>query len=1092
MRISSILIILLFGFLTHAQAQEFDTNTDTIPDNLYGGLSFRNLTPAFVSGRIADFAVNPNNHSEYYVAVASGHIWKTINNGTTFKAVFDNYKSWSIGCLAMDPNNSNVVWAGTGENNHQRAIGYGDGVYKTLDGGKSWKNMGLEKSMQIGMIQIDPRNSDVVYVAAEGSIWGPNEERGLYKTTDGGKSWNKIFEISVNTGVNNVVLSPDNPDIIYITTEQRRRRTQMRIGGGPESAVYKSTDAGENFRKLTNGIPGVDKGGMGIAVSPVDPNVVYVMVEAALGKDGFFRSTDRGESFNKMSSYSTSGQYYGEIYCDPIDVNTIYSTETVSKFSVDAGKTWQNIGNNHRHVDDHALWIDPNDTNHFIIGGDGGVYETFDRGSHFIHKTNLPLTQFYRVGVDNTEPFYFVYGGTQDNSSLGGPSSSLYRDGISRGEWVITLGGDGFWQAVDPNDPNIVYSEYQYGNVSRHDKQSGENTNIKPRERLGEESYKWNWNTPLILSNHQSTRLYMAANKVFKSDDRGASWEVISDDITTGLSRDTWPVMDQYWSVDALDKNVSTSLYGTAVSLAESPLDEQLIFVGTDDGLVHISQDMGASWSKINSFPNVPEFTYVSDILPSKYDKNVVFVTFDNIKHNDFKPYILKSEDLGISWSNISNDLPENGTVHTIEQDFVNADLLFAGTEFGVYFSANGGNQWIQLKSGIPTISVKDIAIQERECDLVLASFGRGFYILDNYAPLREIALATADENGYLFPVKDPIQFMSKSRGGYGFGSMPYYSANREYGAIFTYYLKDIPKTKNQLRKEKEKELFKNKERIPIPTPAELEEEKKEVKPYLEFSIYDEHSQLVRRINNNPSKGINRISWNLRFPSVNPVWGSENSFDPLARQSSAMPVMPGKYMVELKLIASDTVLSIGSRQPFVVKSLDNVTLPAENKEELLAFQKKAAEIGKVIRGASKQLDELEEKAYYIKKTVHQIPEENFALVKAIDKVIQEISDIKWLFNGEVPKASSEERIPAQVTINDRLGALETVSGRTSSGVTGTQREVYSILEKELPPVLERLDKLTNKDITEIEVMLDAIGAPWTPGRVPKWKKDQSN
>jgi len=531
--------LLLLTFTVLFTCVNYTSGQDTIPDSGYGGLKFRNLTPAFVSGRISDFAVNPNNHSEYYVSVAAGHIWKTTNNGTTFKPVFENYGAYSLGCLAMDPNNTNVVWAGTGENNHQRALSYGNGVYKTVNGGKNWKNMGLKESMHIGMIAIDPHNSDIVYVAAEGSAWGPGGDRGLYKTIDGGKNWEKIFEISEHTGVNNVVLSPDDSELIYITTEQRRRRTQIRIGGGPESNVYKSKDGGMNFKKITSGIPGVDKGGMGLAVSPVNPNVVYVMVEAAMGKGGFFKSTDRGESFSKMSDYNTSGQYYGEIYCDPVDVNTVYATETRSRFTVDGGKTWKVLGNNHRHVDDHAFWMDPGDTNHYLIGGDGGVYETFDRGKHFIHKTNLPLTQFYRVNVDNTEPFYFVYGGTQDNSSLGGPSNSLYRDGISRGEWVITLGGDGFWQAIDPEDPNIVYSEYQYGNLYRHDKQSGENTNIKPRERLGEDTYKWNWNTPLIISKHSKTRLYMAANKVFKSDDRGNSWQVMSEDITTGLSRDT-------------------------------------------------------------------------------------------------------------------------------------------------------------------------------------------------------------------------------------------------------------------------------------------------------------------------------------------------------------------------------------------------------------------------------------------------------------------------------------------------------------------------------------------------------------------------
>jgi photosystem II stability/assembly factor-like uncharacterized protein len=1074
-------MLILFAFFAQAQ--------DTLPENIYGGLKFRNLSPAFVSGRISDFAVNPANHSEYYVAVASGNIWKTTNNGTTFSPVFDNYDVYSIGCLAMDPNNAKVVWAGTGENNHQRSVSYGNGVYKTVDGGKTWKHMGLKESMHIGMIAIDPRDSDVVYVAAEGSVWGPGGDRGLYKTTDGGASWDKIFEVSENTGVNNVVLSPDDPDLIYITTEQRRRRTQIRIGGGPESNVYKSTDAGLNFRKLTRGIPSVHKGGMGIAVSPVDPNVVYLMIEAAMGKGGFFRSDDRGESFTRMSDYNTSGQYYGEIFCDPVDVNIVYATETRSMFTEDGGKTWQRVGLNHRHVDDHALWIDPEDTNHFLIGGDGGIYETFDRGEHFIHKTNLPVTQFYRVSVDNAEPFYFVYGGTQDNSSLGAPSNTLYSDGISRCEWVITLGGDGFWQAVDPGDPNIVYSEYQYGNLYRHDKQSGEITNIKPRERLGEETYKWNWNTPVILSKHKNTRLYMAANKVFRSDDRGDSWEVISEDITTGISRDTWPVMDHFWSVESVEKNISTSLYGTAVALAESPINESILFVGTDDGLLQITTDGGDTWRTIDRFPGVPEYTYVSDILPSGFDENTVYVSFDNRKHNDLKPYILKSPDLGLNWTMISGDLPENGSVHSVQQDFIRPELLFAGTEFGIYFSINEGEQWIRLKSGIPTISVKDVAIQERENDLVLATFGRGFYILDDYSPLRRLETGFMEQDHHLFEVKEALQYTEKSRGGYGFGSMPHHSPNRDYGAVFTYYLREVPKTKKETRRKTEEELFKNKERIPIPSVRELMDEEREVPPYIQFTILDEKGDVVRKLNRKPRKGINRETWNLRHASANPKRGNGADFDPFSVEPDAMPVLPGNYTVVAEMITADTSYRIGEARTFVVRRLDNVTLPADDQAEWLAFQKQVDELARVIRGGERLANELTDKLVLIRQSVHANPETTDELLTAIDSALEELVEIKWRFRGEIPRASSEERIPDQVTINDRLGSLLAVHGRSTSGVTGTQRMVFGILETELPPVLEKLDKIANKQLPEIEVMLDAIGAPWTPGRVPKWNKD---
>jgi photosystem II stability/assembly factor-like uncharacterized protein len=1080
------IILLSFSLLVGLESVSAQ---NTLTDSLSFGLSFRNLSPAFISGRISDFAVNPANTSEYYVAVASGNIWKTSNNGTTFSPVFENYGSYSIGCLAMDPNNSNVVWAGTGENNHQRSVSYGDGVYKTVNGGKSWKNMGLNESMHIGMIAIDPRDSDVVFVAAEGSVWGPGGDRGLYKTVDGGETWEKIFEISEHTGVNNVVLSPDNPDIMYITTEQRRRRTQIKIEGGPESNVYKSTDGGKNFRKLSCGIPNVDKGGSGIAVSPVNPNVVYLMIEAALDQGGFFRSTDRGESFEKMSGYNTCGQYYGEICCDPKDVDIVYALETRSKYTEDGGKTWKNVSTHHRHVDDHAMWIDPANTDHYMIGGDGGVYETFDRGKHFIHKTGIPVTQFYRVNVDNTEPFYFVYGGTQDNSSMGGPSGSLYTDGISRAEWVITLGGDGFWQAIDPDDPNIVYSEYQYGNVYRHDKQSGENTNIKPRERLGEETYKWNWNAPLIISAHKGTRLYMAANKVFKSEDRGNSWEVISDDISSGIPRDFWPVMDRFWPAEAVDKNGSTSLYGTAVTIAESPVNEKVLFVGTDDGVLSITEDMGVTWRNISKFSNVPEYTYISDIKPSRFDEKTIYITFDNRKHNDLKPYILKSEDLGFSWKLISGDLPAKGAVYSIEQDFVKPELLFAGTEYGVFYSPDEGNHWVPLKSGIPTISVRDIAIQERETDLVLATFGRGFYILDNYAPLRELDRSFLEKDHHFFEVKDALQYTIRSRGGYGFGSMPVNSDNREYGAVFTYYLKEVPKTITESRREEEKELFKKKERIPLPTVADLREEDKEVGPYLSFTISDNEGNVVRKLHRRAKKGFNRESWNLRHASKYPKRSVRDKYDPLNVEPDAMPVAPGKYYVKLELITNDTVMVIGEPQPFNVKRLDNVTLPAGDNETLIAFQKKVDELARVIRGGERLTDELTQKVLHIKQTVHASPQAGDALKIAIDMALEELDDIKWRFRGEIPRASPEERTPAQVTINDRLGSLQAVHSRSTSEVTATQQMVYSVLETELPPLLDRLEKVAYKSIPEIEVMLDAIDAPWTPGRMPKWQKD---
>jgi photosystem II stability/assembly factor-like uncharacterized protein len=1071
------------------KGKETDKKSDTIKSDQVSGLKFRSIGPAFTSGRIADFAVNPKNHSEYYVAAASGHIWKTTNNGTTFEPVFDKYGAYSIGCLAMDPKNPNVVWAGTGENNHQRALGYGDGVYKTVDGGKSWKNMGLKESRQIGMIAIDPRNTNVVYAAAEGSVWGPGGDRGLYKTADGGATWEKVLNISEHTGVNNVVIHPTNPDILFATSEQRRRHVHTKIGGGPETAVYKSEDAGKNWRKLESGIPAADKGGMGIAISPVNPDVVYIIMEAATDNSGFYRSDDLGESWKKMSDHSESGQYYNEIYCDPVNADKVYSMETVSSYTVDAGKTWKNIGNNDRHVDDHAFWIDPDDVKHFMIGGDGGVYETFDAGATYIHKTNLPVTQFYRVAVDNTEPFYWVYGGTQDNSSFGGPSRNLNSDGVSASEWVTTLGGDGFFQAIEPTNPDIVYSAYQYGNIYRYDKKSGELINIKPQPRKGEETYKWNWNTPFILSPHSGTRLYMGANKIFRSDDRGQSWKVISDDITAKIDRNTWPVMDRYWGVDAVAKDVSTSLYGMAISLEESPEKENLIYVGTDDGLIQVTEDAGANWSKTDKFPGVPENTYVSDILASKFDENIVFASFDNILRDDFKPYLLKSTDKGKTWISIAGNLPEKGTVHTIQQDFINPDLLFVGTEFGCFFTVDGGKIWTQIKSGIPAVSVKDIAIQQRESDLVLATFGRGFYILDDYSPLRQINRKFLDSTAYIFPVKDALMYVQKRRGGYGSGSNIYIAENPPFGATFTYYIKESPKTLKGIRQEKEKDLVKDKKPIPIPSLNELRAEANEIKPYLIFTITDNDGNIVRKLTCEINEGINRISWNLRYPATSPVKVDDVKFDPLAMGGDGMYVLPGKYFVSLAQFVRGEITQLVEPVEFITKPLNNTTLPAEDRAGLVAFQKKLAELGRIVRGTENLANEIQDRIKSDKQAAQRTPGTPQELMDRIVKVETAMDDILWKFNGQRPKASEEENLPAIPSINDRLNSIVWIHWSSTSAVTQTQLDGYDILKEEFPPVLNELKSIYENELPAIEKELESIGAPWTPGRIPVWDLD---
>lgn len=1071
------------GFL-QAKKKTTEPVIDTlINSSLLSGLKFRSIGPATTSGRIADFAVNPNNHSEYYVGIASGNIFKTINNGTTWKPVFDKYGSYSIGVVSMDPNNSNVVWAGTGENNHQRALGYGDGVYKTMDGGKSWKNMGLKESRHIGGIVIDPRNSDIVFAAAEGSAWGSGGDRGLYKTTDGGVNWKKVLEISENTGVNNVIIDPVEPDIMYATSEQRRRHVYAKINGGPESAIYKSTDGGENWRKLKAGLPSVDMGGMGIAVSPVNHNYVYAIIEAAEDKSGFFRSTDRGESWTKMSDHASSGQYYNEIYCDPTNADKVYSVETRTHFTKDGGKTWTQMGLKDRHVDDHAIWVDPGDTNHFMIGGDGGIYESFDAGETYVFKCNLSVTQFYRVQVDNALPFYNVYGGTQDNNTLGGPSRNISKKGVTNADWEPILGGDGFWAQIDPTDPNIVYCEYQYGNLYRYDKKSGEKIEIKAREPKGEPAYKWNWNAPVVLSNHKNTRLYAAANKLFQSDDRGNTWKTISGDLTTGKDRDSFKVMGKYWSADAVKKHVSTSQFGTIISLDESPLKENLLYVGTDDGLIQLSENGGDKWVKYSSFPGIPQYTYVSDLLPSKHNENIIYASFDNRKRDDFKPYILKSADKGKTWINIAGNLPENGTVHTIEQDFIDPQLLFVGTEFGVFFTKDEGINWVQLKSGIPTIAVRDLTIQKREGDLVAASFGRGFFILDDYSPLRSVTSQMIEKDAQLFPVKDALMYIQK--GGKGSMGATYFTApNPSFGAAFTYYLKEVPKTAKQIRNEKEKELSKAGSYIPQPSWKEMEDEAKELAPYLVFVVKDMDGNEVRRITASAKKGINRTHWDLRYQSLSPVKDSE--FKPTKKAKSGMLAMPGSYQVEMGMLSNGEYKLLADAVPFKAVTLNNTTLPAENRVELVAFQQKVGKMSRAIQGSMQLNNTYKAKINAIRMALLQTPGATINLSVKVKELQQEIDAIYFLFNGVEARASGEEIPPAQIPISNRIGSIVGAHWASTSGVTQTQKEQFEILKEEFPAALARLHAVA-KQMKWLEMELEKTGAPWTPGRIPVYE-----
>ncbi len=1089
----AILIILALSLsLLGAQEKKGQAQESLFSKLSLGELKFRGIGPALTSGRISDFAVNPKNKSEYFVASSSGGVWKTTNAGTTFESVFDGEGSYSIGCVVMDPRNHNVVWVGTGENNNQRSVAYGDGVYKSEDGGKTWKNLALKASEHIGMIATDPRDSDIVYAAAYGPLWKAGGERGLYKTADGGKTWKPVLAISENTGVSEVHLDPRNPDVVYAVAHQRRRHVYTLLGGGPESAIYKSKDGGDSWEKIVRGLPDGDLGRIGLALSPADPEYMYAIVEAKEGKGGFYRSTNRGVSWERRGGYHSSGNYYQEIICDPQDPERVYSMDVNLQVTDDGGLTWKNLGERSKHIDNHAIWIDPGDTAHYLVGSDGGIYESFDRGQTWKLMTNLPVTQFYKIAVDYAEPFYNVYGGTQDNYSLGGPSRTTSAHGIVSSDWITTQGGDGFESQVDPKDPNIIYAQSQHGGLVRFDRKSGEALGIQPKERNGEKAYRWNWDSPLLISPHSNTRLYFAANKVFRSDDRGDSWKVISDDLTRQVDRNTLEVMGRSWPMDAVARHSSTSRYGNIVSLDESPVKEDLLYVGTDDGLIQFNEDAGRTWRRIDSFPGVPERTYVNDIVASAHEPGTVYAAFNNHKNGDFKPYVLKSVDAGRTWQSIASNLPERGSVYALAEDHVRKDLLFAGTEFGLFVTVDGGKSWSQMKGGLPTIAIRDIAVQKRENDLVLASFGRGIFILDDYSPLRQIDETLLNKEAHLFPVKDAWMFMESYPLGNlgtkekGFQGEMYFNApNPPVGAVFTYYLKESIQTLKEKREKDEKDAFKNNKSIPYPTYEQIKAEEEEEKPHLIFTISDAENNVVRTLRAPAKAGLHRIVWDFRYPALNPTLADEDN--PAESGPSGTPVMPGKYQVYLSKSVGGTLTRLTESIAFAATPLANVTLPASDRAELASFQRQVAGLSRDVNAAAAVVRDLGEKTRHFKAAVKRLSSDDAGLAAEIQTLEMKLADIRIKLFGD--------RRLGEVDKDAEPGLVERVSGavrshwRSTAAPTLTQRSGYEIVAEEFKLLLDELRKIVETDVKKIEKTLEGLGAAATPGRLPEWKKD---
>ncbi len=1066
-------------------------NTDEAPE-LLAGLAFRELGPALASGRVADLAVHPGRTSTWYAAIASGGVWRTDNAGTTWRPLFDDQGSYSIGSITLDPNDPLVVWVGTGENNSQRSVSYGDGVYKSTDGGAGWTNVGLKESEHIGRIVVDPRDSRVVYVAAQGPLWRAGGDRGLFKTTDGGGTWKNVLEISQHTGVNEVWIDPRDPDVLYASAYQRARRTWTLIDGGPESAIYKSTDAGANWQKLTAGLPTEEMGKIGLAVSPAAPDVVYAIVESIDDAGGVFRSTDAGANWEKRSDYvSDSPQYYNELVPDPHDPDRVYSMDTWLHVSEDGGKTFVKVPETSKHVDNHALWIDPANTDHLVAGCDGGVYETWDRGATWQFKANLPVTQFYKIAVDDDEPFYNVYGGTQDNSTLGGPSRTTSEHGITNRDWYVTVGGDGFKPAVEPGNPDVVYAQWQYGNLVRYDRKSGELIDIQPQPEPGDDPPRFNWDSAFILSPHSPTRLYFAAQRIYRSDDRGDSWRPVSPDLTRQLDRNQLEVMGKLWSIDAVAKNRSTSFYGNLVSLAESPLVEGLLYAGSDDGLIQVSEDGGASWRRVERFPGVPEMSYVADLEASLHDPDTVYAAFDNHKSGDFKPYLLVSRDRGRSWASIAGDLPERGSVLTVVEDHVKPQLLFAGTEFGVFATLDGGGAWLPLGGGLPVIAVRDLVIQRREDDLVAGTFGRGIYVLDDYSPLRALDPAALEQPALLFPPRRTWMYMKSYELGYNgkaFQGDAFYSApNPAPGALITYRLGAVLESPKKQRRAAEKAAEEAGERIRIPSWEELRAEDRAEDPVVVLTVRDAAGQVVRRLTGPVEEGLHRVTWDLRYPPSSPVELEPPPRNAFTSDPIGPMVVPGEYTVSLARWQDNRLTELAGPVAFETVPIGTVGLATDDRQALLAFQRQTAALQRAVMGSVEALGEVQVRIDHLRRAALDTAPGEVDWLARIETLEGRFEDLRNELEGDSTIASRSEPTPPSIV--DRLGRVIGGHWTSSSAPTATHRRAYQIAADAFAPVLAELRRLVDEELAALEAEMDAAGAPWTPGRLPNWRPE---
>jgi photosystem II stability/assembly factor-like uncharacterized protein len=1019
-----VIIVILIPDFTNVHAEQADRN-------LLNELQWRCIGPANPGGRIDDFAVEESDPSVIYAGTASGGLWKTVNSGITWTPVFDHQETSSIGDVTVAPSNPEIVWVGTGEPNNRQSSSWGDGVYKSTDGGITWTYTGLKDTHHIGRIAAHPHNPDIVYIAALGHLWGPNPERGLFKTTDGGRTWEKSLYINEDTGCVDLVMDPESPETLYAAAYQRRRTGWGFNGGGPGSGIYKTTDGGAEWVKLSGGLPEGITGRIGLSVCRSRPEIVYACMEHKNG--GVFRSEDKGLTWEKMSNVNPRPMYYSKIRVDPNNDLRIWLLGASMYYSEDGGRNWDTdlIARSVRekravHGDHHALWINPHNSNHMVLGSDGGVYLSYDRGQKWIFRDNLPIGQVYELGLDMSSP-YNIGAGLQDNGTWYGPSAAWFRPRITNDEWFKIGGADGFYVQIDPRDPDRIYVESQNAGIQRLNRKTREYQSIKPVTESPEETYRFNWNSPFLLSPHDPDTLYLGGNRLFISHDRGDTWTATKD-LTAARDRSRLSIMDVPDDEITLSKHDGISYYGTLTTISESPLRAGLIYSGADDGTVQISEDGGKTWTDLTgNFPGLPQYTYVSRIECSNLKEERVYISFDGHRNDDFTPYIFISENKGRSWRRISQGIPEGKTVNVIREHPGNPGLLFAGTERGAYFSLNRGDDWNYFHDQLPMVPVDDIAVHPRDNDLIFGTHGRSIWILDDITALEKFTPEIQAKPLVLFDMRLGVIinfFSRKAHYDYKglFGHAVFRAPNPPDGVFIDYYLKEN-----------------------MDNPVTI-------------LVQDQAGNSVRRLTEPGEKGIHRVIWDLRYgyPAPNPPAKPEMTTGP--------SVIPGTFTVKIQAGEYSEEKMVTVRTEAVIQTAPEAL--AARRNALITIYRQWPVLTQTEQTRTQLIKDLSILRQRLSGKSKEIPEV-FRRIKDIEKTL---TDITHRLQGQ-PDWGSDRRFHAVAGLRSIAVSLE----RTTRAPSEQELDLIRKKSNDLGKLVDDLNQIIQTSIPELNQMLNAAG-----------------